>query len=109
AFSVYYAPSGIFSLKHDSLEDLPDGAQISLPVDTANNGRGIKILADAGLLEVDESVPSPNYPRQISRRIRTILSSLKSTSNLLPKPYRMWMPASPLPVWQLKAAMTSMR
>jgi len=57
AFSVYYAPSGIFSLKHDSLEDLPDGAQISLPVDTANNGRGIKILADAGLLEVDESVP----------------------------------------------------
>ena len=57
AFSVYYAPSGIFSLQHDSLEDLPDGAQISLPVDTANNGRGLKILADAGLLEVDESVP----------------------------------------------------
>ena len=57
AFSVYYAPAGIFSLRYDSLEDLPEGAQISLPVDTANNGRGLKVLADEGLLEVDESVP----------------------------------------------------
>lgn len=56
AFSVYYAPSGIFSLKHDSAEDLPEGAQISLAVDTANNGRGIKLLADAGQIEIDESV-----------------------------------------------------
>lgn len=56
AFSVYYAPAGLFSLQYDSLGELPDGAQISLPVDTANNGRGIKILADAGLLEIDESV-----------------------------------------------------
>lgn len=57
AFSAYYASSGIFSLNHDSLEELPDGAEISLPVDTANNGRGIKLLADHGLLEIDESVP----------------------------------------------------
>src|SRR5699024_7280083 len=57
AFSVYYAPSGIFSLQHDSLEDLPDGAHITLLIDNDNNGRGLKILADAGLLEVDESVP----------------------------------------------------
>lgn len=63
-FSVYYAPAGIFSLKYDSLEDLPDGGQISLPVDTANNGRGIKILADEGLLEVDDSVPVAQLSQQ---------------------------------------------
>ncbi|HJF14615.1 MAG TPA: MetQ/NlpA family ABC transporter substrate-binding protein, partial [Enteractinococcus helveticum] len=57
AFSTYYQPSGIFSLQYDSFEDLPDGAEISLAVDTANNGRGIKLLADHGLLEIDESVP----------------------------------------------------
>ncbi|MFD5822622.1 MetQ/NlpA family ABC transporter substrate-binding protein [Nesterenkonia xinjiangensis] len=55
AFSVYYAPSGIFSLQHDSIEDLPEGAQVALAVDTANNGRGIKLLADAGAIEIDES------------------------------------------------------
>src|SRR5690625_1134119 len=57
AFSTYYQPSGIFSLQHDSFEDLPDGAEISRTVDTANNGRGIKLLADQGLLEIDQSIP----------------------------------------------------
>lgn len=57
AFSSYYSSSGLFSLEHDSFDDLPDGAEISLPVDTANNGRGIKLLAEHGLLEINESVP----------------------------------------------------
>lgn len=56
AFSVYYAPSGIFSLEYDSLDDLPEGAQINLPVDTANNGRALQLLADEGLIEIDEAV-----------------------------------------------------
>lgn len=57
AFSVYYAPAGIFSLEHDSLEDLPDGAQLNLPVDPSNNGRALQLLADEGLIEIDEDVP----------------------------------------------------
>lgn len=55
-FSVYYAPAGLFSLEHDSLEDLPDGAEINLPVDPSNNGRALQLLADEGLIEIDESV-----------------------------------------------------
>lgn len=55
-FGVYEAPGGICSEDYDSLEELPDGAQIAIPVDTANNGRGVKLLAEAGLLEIDESV-----------------------------------------------------
>ncbi|MDR8019006.1 MetQ/NlpA family ABC transporter substrate-binding protein [Nesterenkonia aerolata] len=55
AFSVYYAPSGIFSLEHDSVDEIPEGAQIAIPVDTSNNGRALKMLADEGLIEVDES------------------------------------------------------
>ncbi|GAA2027103.1 MetQ/NlpA family ABC transporter substrate-binding protein [Yaniella flava] len=57
AFSTYYSSSGVFSLEYDSFDELPDGAEISLPVDTANNGRGIKLLAEHGLLEIDESIP----------------------------------------------------
>lgn len=55
-FSVYYAPAGLFSLTYDSLEKLPDGAEINLPVDPSNNGRALRLLADEGLIEVDESV-----------------------------------------------------
>ncbi|WP_261624579.1 MetQ/NlpA family ABC transporter substrate-binding protein [Nesterenkonia marinintestina] len=55
-FAVYEAPGGIYSENFDTLDELPDGAQIAIPVDTANNGRGLKLLADAGLLEIDDSV-----------------------------------------------------
>ncbi|WP_022870287.1 MetQ/NlpA family ABC transporter substrate-binding protein [Yaniella halotolerans] len=56
AFTVYDAPAGVFSVKYDTLDDLPDGAQISLPVDRSNNGRALQLLADEGLIEVDQSV-----------------------------------------------------
>lgn len=58
-FFMFEQPSGIYSREFDSLEDLPDGAEIALPVDTANNGRGIALLARAGLIEVDESKNTP--------------------------------------------------
>lgn len=54
AFYVYSAPGGIWSETYDSLEDLPDGAKIGIPVDTANNGRALHLLRDAGLLELSE-------------------------------------------------------
>lgn len=56
-FFMFEQPSGIYSEQYDSLEELPDGAQVALPVDTANNGRGIRLLARGGLIEIDESKP----------------------------------------------------
>ena len=56
AFSVFYSPSGVFSLKYDSLDALPEGATLSIPVDRSNNGRALHLFAQAGLIEVDESV-----------------------------------------------------
>jgi D-methionine transport system substrate-binding protein len=52
-FSIYYGRSGFFSTKHGSFDDLPDGAQISIPVDTSNNGRALKLLEEAGLIKLD--------------------------------------------------------
>lgn len=54
---MFEQPSGIYSSKYDSIEEIPDKAKIALPVDTANNGRGISLLARAGLIEIDDSVP----------------------------------------------------
>lgn len=52
-FSVYYPPSGIFSVNHDSIEEIPDGGQIAIPVDTSQNGRALHLLGEAGLIEVN--------------------------------------------------------
>ncbi|WHS35752.1 MetQ/NlpA family ABC transporter substrate-binding protein [Auritidibacter ignavus] len=54
-FSVNYAHSGIFSEKYETLDELPEGATVAIPVDTSNNGRALKLLAEGGLIEVDES------------------------------------------------------
>ena len=53
-FYVYAAPAGIWSLRWNSLQDLPDGARIALPVDPANNGRALVLLRDAGLIELKD-------------------------------------------------------
>jgi len=54
AFYTYSSPAGIYSNKYDDIKDLPAGATIALPVDTANNGRALALLDKAGLLKVTE-------------------------------------------------------
>ncbi len=55
-FYEYGAPAGIYSTTYSSLDELPDGAEIALPVDPANNGRELFMLRDAGLLELEDGV-----------------------------------------------------
>lgn len=55
-FYVYGSPGGIWSERWKSLQELPDGARIALPVDPANNGRALVLLRDAGLLELQDGV-----------------------------------------------------
>ncbi|TFD47732.1 hypothetical protein E3T55_14295 [Cryobacterium frigoriphilum] len=55
-FYEYGSPGGIYSTEYGSLEELPDGAEIALPVDPANNGRALFLLRDAGLIELEDGV-----------------------------------------------------
>jgi D-methionine transport system substrate-binding protein len=55
-FYTYFAPSGIFSKKYKSLDQLPPGATIGIPVDPANNGRALFMLRDKGLLGLRDGV-----------------------------------------------------
>lgn len=48
------APLGLYSIKYDSLEKLPDGAKIAVPNDASNWGRALLLLQEAGLLKVVE-------------------------------------------------------
>lgn len=47
---------GIYSNKYRSLEELPDNARIAIPNDPTNGGRGLLLLADAGLIELKQGV-----------------------------------------------------
>ncbi|MEE8808673.1 MAG: MetQ/NlpA family ABC transporter substrate-binding protein [Lactimicrobium sp.] len=51
AVGMHIEPMGIYSSKITSLDDLQDGAEISLPNDTENTDRGLRVLIQAGLLK----------------------------------------------------------
>lgn len=52
--TTYMEPMGLYSDKYDSVEDLPDGAQVALADNPANTARGLRLLESAGLIELEE-------------------------------------------------------
>ncbi|MEV8266113.1 MetQ/NlpA family ABC transporter substrate-binding protein [Microbacterium sp. NPDC076911] len=52
---VYLPPLALYSETVDSIDDLPDGAEIALPNDASNESRALLLLADAGLVETTEA------------------------------------------------------
>jgi D-methionine transport system substrate-binding protein len=52
--STVIAPMGLYSEKYKSTDELPDGAQIALPNEATNMGRGLLLLQEAGLIKLSE-------------------------------------------------------
>lgn len=46
---------GLYSDKYESIDELPEGAQIAIPNDPTNGGRALLALEIAGLIEVDDA------------------------------------------------------
>ncbi|GAA4282957.1 MetQ/NlpA family ABC transporter substrate-binding protein [Brevibacterium daeguense] len=53
---IHIEPFALYSEKHNSVEDLPDGATVGINNDPANQGRALKLLADNGLITLAEGV-----------------------------------------------------
>lgn len=53
---VYHAILGAYSSKHDSLDDLPDGAQVAVPNDSANIARSLQLLEKGDLITLKEGI-----------------------------------------------------
>ena len=50
---------GIFSKKYKNLNDLPNGASVSIPNDPSNRARALKVLQTSGLIKLKEGVALP--------------------------------------------------
>ncbi|MFF0527239.1 MetQ/NlpA family ABC transporter substrate-binding protein [Nocardia amikacinitolerans] len=59
--STYIVPLGLYSKKHRSLTDIPQGGRIAIPNDPTNQARALFVLQAAGLLKLsgDSRQPSP--------------------------------------------------
>ena len=49
----HYEPLGLYPGKTKSIDELADGAKISVPNDTSNEARALQLLAAQGLIELD--------------------------------------------------------
>ncbi|MCF4123188.1 MetQ/NlpA family ABC transporter substrate-binding protein [Antribacter sp. KLBMP9083] len=63
ATAVY--PLGLYSLEHDSVEDIPDGGEVAIPNDDTNQARALLVLQDAGLLTLRDGGSSFSTPADI--------------------------------------------
>jgi D-methionine transport system substrate-binding protein len=52
---IHIEPLGIYSSKHDSLNEAADGAVIGVSNDPANQARGLWLLEDAGIITLDDT------------------------------------------------------
>ncbi|MCR5675430.1 MAG: metal ABC transporter substrate-binding protein [Lachnospiraceae bacterium] len=57
---IHFEPLGIYRGVKWSLDDLTDGDVITIPRDTANQARALKLLSDVGLISLDTSVQDPS-------------------------------------------------
>ncbi|WP_447928862.1 MULTISPECIES: MetQ/NlpA family ABC transporter substrate-binding protein [unclassified Vreelandella] len=51
---TFVYPIGAYSEKFDSIDDLPDGAQIALPNDPTNEGRSLILMHNEGLITLND-------------------------------------------------------
>ena len=51
---IHLEPLGVFSNKHKSLDELPDGGTIGIISDTSNQERALRLLATQGLVSIPE-------------------------------------------------------
>ncbi|TGO04463.1 MetQ/NlpA family ABC transporter substrate-binding protein [Serinibacter arcticus] len=63
ATAVY--PLGLYSLEFDSVDAIPDGAQIAIPNDETNQARALLVLQEAGLLELADGGSSLSTPQDV--------------------------------------------
>lgn len=64
--STSVAPMGLYSLKHRSVDDIPDGARIAIPNDPSNQGRALLVLREAKLIGLKEKAGIYGTPDDVT-------------------------------------------
>ena len=63
ATAVY--PLGLYSQKHDSVEDIPEGGEVAIPNDDSNQARALLVLQEAGLVALRDGGSAFSTPADV--------------------------------------------
>lgn len=80
------APLGLFSLKHKSVDRIPDDGKIAIPNDPSNQGRALRVLEQAELLKLKDTTGLYGTPDDITddpRHLRIVSVDAQQTPRSL--------------------------
>lgn len=79
--STIIVPLPLYSEKWDSIEEIPEGAQIAIPNDPSNQGRALLVLEATGLVTLsgDEAIPTPANIDTAESRVTVIAVEASQT------------------------------
>lgn len=77
ATAVY--PLSLFSTKHDSVDAIPEGAEIAVPNDPTNLARALLVLQEAGLLELADGGSSASTEADVLDTSRVKVTPVDAT------------------------------
>ena len=75
AAGVHVEPMGVYSKKYTKLEDIPDGAKVSIPNDPTNGGRALLLLEKASLLKLKDGVNETATVQDIAENPKNLVIS----------------------------------
>ena len=70
--ATYVVPLGLYSKKHDAVEDIPEGGSIAIPNDPSNQSRALLVLQEAGLITLEGGGNSLSTPADIVAEESTV-------------------------------------
>lgn len=69
---IHIEPFGVYSREVDKIEDLSQGAKVSIPKDPVNFSRALELLAANGVIELDDSKTSDFLLQDITKNEKEI-------------------------------------
>ncbi len=69
---IYYFKNGLYSLKYDTIEELPNEATIAIPGDPSNMDRSLITLSNIGLIELGEKNGEFYTPLDITKNDKNL-------------------------------------
>lgn len=72
AGGIHVEPLALYSSKHKSLNDIPNGATIAVPNDPTNEGRALLLLESAGLIKLKDSNNLESTPLDVASNPKNI-------------------------------------
>ncbi|MBF6209625.1 methionine ABC transporter substrate-binding protein [Nocardia puris] len=84
--STYIVPLGLYSRKHGSVADIPQGGEIAIPNDPTNQARALFVLQAAGLVKIagDTRQPTPADLDEGASKVRVTPVDAAQTALSLP-------------------------